>query len=145
MSDEMTREQAIGIITLHREHWQRLMKGNVCSKQEGEESIAAFDVALAALSAVLCKNAISRESVLSIIEENQEDDADEWMDYPWKVTPNLLMDEMRKLPPVTPSVIDDIKAEIKQKREENRNGEYDKIFELCLLIIDKHTSGKEQA
>lgn len=43
------------------------------------------------------------------------------------------------------SVIDDIKAEIKQKREENRNGEYDKIFELCLLIIDKHTSGKEQA
>ena len=40
---------------------------------------------------------------------------------------------------------EDIKAEIKQKREENRNGEYDKIFELCLLIIDKHTSGKEQA
>lgn len=40
------------------------------------------------------------------------------------------------------SVIEDIKTEIKQKREENRNGEYDKIFELCLLIIDKHTSGK---
>lgn len=45
---------------------------------------------------------ISREAVLSIIEESQEDDADEWMDYPWKVTPNLLMDEVRKLPSVTP-------------------------------------------
>ena len=56
----MTRERAIGVITLHREHWQRLMKGNVCSKQEGEESIAAFDVALAALSAEPCEDAISR-------------------------------------------------------------------------------------
>ena len=43
------------------------------------------------------------------------------------------------------SIIEDIKAEISQERDNNRNGEYDKIFELCLLIIDKHISGKEQA
>lgn len=48
------------------------------------------------------EDAISRDAVISIIEENKEDDADEWMGYPWKVTPNLLMDEVRKLPPVTP-------------------------------------------
>lgn len=49
-----------------------------------------------------CEDAISREAVISIIEESQEDDADEWMGYPWKVTPNLLMYEVRKLPSVTP-------------------------------------------
>lgn len=50
-------------------------------------------------------DAISREAVISIIEESQEDDVDEWMDYPWKVTPNLLMDEMRKLPSITPKQV----------------------------------------
>ena len=49
-----------------------------------------------------CDDAISRDAVISIIEESQENDADEWMGYPWKVTPNLLMDEVRKLPSVTP-------------------------------------------
>ena len=51
---------------------------------------------------VASEDAISREAVISIIEESKEDDTDEWMGYPWKVTPNLLMDEVRKLPPVTP-------------------------------------------
>ena len=51
MSEEMSREQAIGVITMHREHWRRLLQGNVCSKAEGEESIASFDLAIAALSA----------------------------------------------------------------------------------------------
>ena len=39
-------------------------------------------------------------------------------------------------------VLDKIRAEIIQERESNTYGEYDKIFELCLLIIDKY--GKEQ-
>ena len=49
MSEEITRKQAIGVITMHREHWRRLLQGNVCSKAEGEESIASFDMAIAAL------------------------------------------------------------------------------------------------
>lgn len=89
MSEEMTRKRAIGVITLHREHWQRLMKGNVCSKQEGEESIAAFDVALAALSAEPCENAISRQAALDAIFNNAEKPGDAYR-------------AVRMLAPVTP-------------------------------------------
>lgn len=101
----------------------------------------------------MSKDAISREAVISIIEESKEDDADEWMGYPWKVTPNLLMDEVRKLPsvhPIRPSVIEDIKAEIKSLYayygdgsgwEESRNITLNEV----MRIIDEHTSGKEQA
>lgn len=41
------------------------------------------------------------------------------------------------------SVVEDIKAEIQAYRNNNSIGEYDKIFELCLLIIDEHINGKE--
>lgn len=40
-------------------------------------------------------------------------------------------------------MLDEIKAEIEVEREKNTNGEYDKIFELCLLIIDKHIGGEK--
>lgn len=140
MSEEMTRVRAIGVITLHREHWQRLMQGNVCSKQEGEESIAAFDVALAALSAEPCGDAISRQEAIDELEYHTLF----WNTDDMRMAVDVIKD-LPSVQPIRPSVIEDIKSEIKQKREENRNGEYDKIFELCLLIIDKHTSGKDQA
>lgn len=37
-------------------------------------------------------------------------------------------------------VLDKIRAEILEYRKKNINGEYDKIFELCILIIDKYTA-----
>lgn len=61
MSEEITREQAIGVITMHREHWRRLLQGNVCSKAEGEESIASFDMAIAALEAERQWTPVERE------------------------------------------------------------------------------------
>ncbi len=39
--------------------------------------------------------------------------------------------------------IEDIKAELEVEREKNTNGEYDKIFELCSLIINKHIGDTE--
>ena len=35
--------------------------------------------------------------------------------------------------------INKIRAEIIEERRKNTNMEYDKIFELCILIIDKYT------
>ena len=40
-------------------------------------------------------------------------------------------------------VLDKIRAEIIHNRESNTYGEYDKIFELCLLIIDKYKAESE--
>jgi hypothetical protein len=72
------------------------------AKEYGIEQDDTSNMAIKALEQEQCEDAISRDAVISIIEESQEDDADKWMDYPWKVTPNLLMDEVRKLPSVTP-------------------------------------------
>ena len=91
MSEGMTRERAIGVITLHREHWIRLMQGNVCSKQEGEESIAAFDVALAALSAEPCKDAISRKQACDLALNSIDN----------SITPNDIM-RMSRVQPIRP-------------------------------------------
>lgn len=64
MSEEMTREQAIGVIQKHRLHWERLLRDKICNKQEGEEAITAFAESIAALSAVPCDDAISRQAAI---------------------------------------------------------------------------------
>lgn len=39
--------------------------------------------------------------------------------------------------------IEKMRAEILEERQKNTNMEYDKIFELCILIIDKYTVESE--
>ena len=97
------------------------------------------DLAIKALEQEPCGNAISKDKVFDILDYWYDDDSDGY------VQACKSINELPPVHPIRPSVIEDIKAEINQKREENRNGEYDKIFELCLLIIDKYTSGKEHA
>ena len=45
----MTREEAKRVLKTHLEHWQRLTKEKICTKQEGAETISAFDMAIEAL------------------------------------------------------------------------------------------------
>ena len=45
----MTRQEAIETIKKHIKHWQRLLKDNVCTVEEGNETIEAFTMAIEAL------------------------------------------------------------------------------------------------
>ena len=98
MSKEITREQAIGVITMHREHWRRLLQGNVCSKVEGEESIASFDMAITALSSEPFKNTISRQYAIDTFNRWAE-----FKDYT-HVERHILhavVDELRAMPSIS--------------------------------------------
>ena len=45
----MTREKAIKILSQHSEHWKRLLTENICSKEEGLQTVEALDMAIKAL------------------------------------------------------------------------------------------------
>lgn len=38
--------EAIIILQKHKKHWQRLLKENICDKQEGEQTIKALTIAI---------------------------------------------------------------------------------------------------
>ena len=43
------QEEAIEVIKTHVKHWQRLLKENVCTVEEGNETIEAFSMAIEVL------------------------------------------------------------------------------------------------
>ena len=45
----MTNEEAIKILSQHSEHWKRLLAENICSKEEGLQTVEALDMAIKAL------------------------------------------------------------------------------------------------
>ena len=62
----MTREEAIKVLLQHSEHWKRLLTENICSKEEGSQTVKAFNVAI---------NALEQESVLDKIRAEIEQNA----------------------------------------------------------------------
>ena len=42
----MTNKEAVKVIQEHLDHWKRLLAEHICEKQEGEETIEAFDMAI---------------------------------------------------------------------------------------------------
>lgn len=49
----MTREEVIKVLLQHSEHWKRLLTENICSKEEGLQTVEAFDMAIKALEQIL--------------------------------------------------------------------------------------------
>ena len=46
----MSREEAIKVLFQHIEHWKRLLTENICSKEEGSQTVEALEMAIKALS-----------------------------------------------------------------------------------------------
>lgn len=46
----MTKEKAITVINNHKEHWERLLREEICDETEGKETIESFAMAISALS-----------------------------------------------------------------------------------------------
>ena len=44
----MTNKEAVKVMQEHLDHWKRLLAEHICEKQEGEETIEAFDMAIKA-------------------------------------------------------------------------------------------------
>ena len=42
----MTREESIKVLLQHSEHWKRLLTENICSKEEGLQTVEALDMAI---------------------------------------------------------------------------------------------------
>ena len=82
MSEEMTREQAI--------KWLKTFKGNTGMTELSQ----AFDVAIAALSAEPCGDAISRQAAIRTFLGKVHDD------YP--MLSDVMIGILEQLPPVTP-------------------------------------------
>lgn len=45
----MNKYEAKDVLERHLHHWERLLEYNVCTKQEGEETIEALKMAIIAL------------------------------------------------------------------------------------------------
>ena len=55
----MTRPEAIKVINIHLEHWERLLREKICDKTEGAETICAFKMSIEALQQpqiIYCKD-----------------------------------------------------------------------------------------
>lgn len=50
-----------------------------------------------------------------------------------------IIDHARTVKAIPLKDIENMRAEILEYRRDNMNMEYDKIFELCILIIEKYT------
>lgn len=48
----MTREEVIKVLLQHSEHWKRLLTENICSKEEGSQTVEALNMAIQALTQV---------------------------------------------------------------------------------------------
>lgn len=48
----MTNQEAIKILSQHSEHWKRLLNDNICSKEEGLQTVEAFNIAIKVISAI---------------------------------------------------------------------------------------------
>ena len=45
----MTNEEAINVLTLHKENWERLLREHIAEQQEGNEMVEALGKAIEAL------------------------------------------------------------------------------------------------
>jgi len=68
----MTNEEAIKVLTLHKEHWERLLREHIAEQQEGEETVEALGKAIEALS----REALVDEMAKAYYKELREEDND---------------------------------------------------------------------
>ena len=78
----MTREEAIKVLSQHSEHWKRLLIENICSKEEGLQTVEALDMAIKVLLQDPCENVISREDVLKLIYDFKEKHTEDRENHP---------------------------------------------------------------
>lgn len=94
-------DKNIEVLQTHLDHWKRLLAEGICDKTEGEETIEAFQAAIAALKES-CE-AVSREAVLQGMYDLCNT-GETLKENPWRDNPHIdaIIDMIENLPPVTP-------------------------------------------
>lgn len=75
---EMTNEEAINVLTLHKEHWERLIREHITEKQEGEEMVEVLGKAIEALDTLDNNTSVldekASEKLMDIIEKEADNE-----------------------------------------------------------------------
>ena len=97
---------------------------------------------------IASEDCISRQQAIDKMQEMEDEDDEMYgCSIPEGFDGKRAIEALKTLPSIQPKpktdVLNKIRAEILEERLKNTNMEYDKIFELCILIIDKYKVGKE--
>ena len=129
----MTNEEAISLLTQVN---KILVNSNSWLENTHEPLNIAFDMAIKALSAESCEDAISRQAVLEIAKSSKSN----WIDN------SVLFKRVNDLPPVIPQQKTDVFDKIRAEIEQMNNIDYVKpvTVDEVLQIIDKYKTKSEE-